>query len=195
MSDVEHFLEMLKRMRNNPTLNKVIPQLGEYYTKDCGARFVLEYASRFPDDVINKIKFEDMVKVFDQFGDETKRIYDFTVGIKKYELKAWTKWAHWSDDAFLNQFVKDISSIDNLNNLQWVFQKTTDITQESLHEYVIKALSSNKGRNMLANLKIDKVKKILNFTDKLLKPEEMVNNILRYFDNVEKFNAIFKVIE
>lgn len=47
-----------------------------------------------------------------------QRVYDFTVGMKKYELKAWIRWAHWSDEAFLNQFVKDIASIDNLNNLQ-----------------------------------------------------------------------------
>lgn len=116
--DVEHFLNLLNRLKNNPTLDKVIPQLGEYYTKDRGARFVLDYASRFQDNVINRIRFEEMVRVFNEFGDETKRVYDFTVGMKKYELKAWIRWAHWSDEAFLNQFVKDIASIDNLNNLQ-----------------------------------------------------------------------------
>ena len=108
--------------------------MGEFYNKDKGARFVLKYAAQFREGAINAIEFEKMVEIFDQFGNETKRVYDFVIDGKKYELKAWTKWAHWSDEAFLNQFVKDIASIGDLENLQWVFMKTEDITEESLYK-------------------------------------------------------------
>ena len=113
---------------------RVARKLGEFYNKDKGARFVLKYAAQFREGAINAIEFEKMVEIFDQFGNETKRVYDFVIDGKKYELKAWTKWAPWSDEAFLNQFVKDIASIGDLENLQWVFMKTEDITEESLYK-------------------------------------------------------------
>ena len=191
--DVEHFLNLLNRLKNNPTLDKVIPQLGEYYTKDRGARFVLDYASRFQDNVINRIRFEEMVKVFNEFGDETKRVYDFTVGMKKYELKAWTRWAHWSDEAFLNQFVKDIANINNLNNLQWVFMKTEDITNITLYQYVVKALSNSKGREMFSKVNIVKIKEIIKLKD--ITEVNKVDKLIDYLSKKENFDKIFKIVE
>lgn len=191
--DVEHFLNLLNRLKNNPTLDKVIPQLGEYYTKDRGARFVLDYASRFQDNVINRIRFEEMVKVFNEFGDETKRVYDFTVGMKKYELKAWTRWAHWSDEAFLNQFVKDIANIDNLNNLQWVFQKTEDITQISLHKNIFSALKTEKCEQLI-NEYISK-EKLEQMLGTKLKSKNSRDALVEFLEKGNNFESIFLIAE
>ena len=140
--------------------------------------------------------FEDMVKIFDEFGNETKRVYDFVIKEKKYELKAWTRWAHWSDEAFLNQFVKDIASIDKLGNLQWVFMKTENITEESLHKYIIRTLKSQKGRNELIRyLKLEQTKALFGFPPKIEDSNELVENIIKHFENKEKFYTLFKVVE
>lgn len=191
--DVEHFLNLLNRLKNNPTLDKVIPQLGEYYTKDRGTRFVLDYASRFQDNVINRIRFEEMVKVFNEFGDETKRVYDFAVGPVKYELKAWTRWAHWSDEAFLNQFVKDIASIDNLNNLQWVYMKTENITNITLYQYVVKALNNGKKLDKLSDIDVNKLIKLSGIED--INDANKADYLIRYLSDKSNFDKIFKVVE
>ncbi len=148
----------------------------------------------FSPDVINTIKFEQVVHMFGL--DEVKRVYDFMVDGKRYELKAWTKWAHWSDEAFLNQFVKDIANIDNLKNLQWVFMKTEDITEENLHKYVIKVLKSQQGRNKLIRcLELEKTKALFGFLKKIEDSNELVENIIKHFENKEKFYTLFKVVE
>lgn len=170
--------------------------MGEFYNKDKGARFVLKYAAQFPKGAINAIEFEKMVEIFDQFGNETKRVYDFVIDGKKYELKAWTKWAPWSDEVFLNQFVKDIASIGDLENLQWVFMKTENITEESLHKYIIRTLKSQKGRNELIRyLKLEQTKALFGFPKKIEDSNELVENIIKHFENKEKFYTLFKVVE
>ena len=180
-------------MKDNPTLDKVLPQLGEFYNKDKGARFVLKYAAQFPEGAINAIEFEKMVEIFDQFGNETKRVYDFVIKKKKYELKAWTKWAHWSDEAFLNQFVKDIASIGDLENLQWVFMKTEDITEESLHKYVIKAIDKNRDLKILVNMNSDKLTNTLGIKD--INNINKIEKLTKYFSDKDNFEKIFKVVE
>lgn len=136
-----------------------------------------------------------MVKIFDQFGNETKRVYDFVIGRTKYELKAWTKWAHWSDEAFLNQFVKDIASIGDLENLQWVFMRTEDITEENLHKYIISTLKSQQGRDRLSNLNLEKTVNLFSFSEKIKDSNKLVENIIKHFENKEKFYTLFKVVE
>ena len=134
-----------------------------------------------------------MVKIFDEFGNEMKRVYDFVIKEKKYELKAWTRWAHWSDEAFLNQFIKDIASIDNLKNLQWVFMKTEDITEENLYKYVIQALKNGAKSEKLLKIKADQVIKLTGIKD--INDANKVNHIVQYFSNKNNFRKIFNVVE
>lgn len=133
-----------------------------------------------------------MVKIFDQFGNETKRVYDFVIGRTKYELKAWTRWAPWSDEAFLNQFVKDISSIDNLKNLQWIFMRTEDINSITLHQYVINALNNSKGREALSKVNIVNIRKIPTLENVI--NENKVDMLVDFFIKKENFDIIFKVV-
>ena len=32
-------------------------------------------------------------------------------------------------------------------------------------------------------------------SEKIMKPEDMVENVIKYFDKIEKFNVVFKVVE
>lgn len=172
---------------------RVARKLGEFYNKDKGARFVLKYAAQFPEGAINAIEFEKMVEIFDQFGNETKRVYDFVIDGKKYELKAWTKWAPWSDEAFLNQFVKDITSIDNLKNLQWVFMKTEDITEENLYKYIIQALKNEAKSEKLLKIEVSQVIKLTGIEN--IDDANKVNHIVQYLSNKNNFRKIFNVAE
>ena len=96
----------------------------------------------------------------------------------------------------MNQFVKDIASIGDLENLQWVFMKTEDITEESLHKYIIRTLKSQKGRNELIRyLKLEQTKALFGFPQKIEDSNELVENIIKHFENKEKFYALFKVVE
>lgn len=104
---------------------------------------------------------------------------------------SWTKWAHWSDEAFLNQFVKDIAGIDHLNELQWVFQKTEDITQESLHGYVSKALKTKINTGNLAGVKTDKLMLLTGIRD--ITETNKMFHFIQYFSKKSNFDKIFKV--
>ncbi len=191
LEDVEDFLNLLDRLKDNSTLNKVLPQLGEFYNKDKGARFVLKYAGSFPPDVINTIKFEQVVHMFGL--DEVKRVYDFVIDGKKYELKAWTKWAHWSDDAFLNQFVKDIASIGDLENLQWVFMRTEDITEENLHKYIMNALKTEKCEQLM-NRYVSK-EKLEQLFGTEVKSKKLGNALAELLEQEKKLESIFIIAE
>ena len=134
-----------------------------------------------------------MVEIFKQFREETKRVYDFVIKEKKYELKAWTRWASWSDDAFLNQFVKDIASIGDWDNLQWVFMKTEDITEESLHKYVIKAIDKNRDLKIFNGLDVNKLKDKLGVIE--MDDSNKIEELIGYLGNDDNFKNIFKVVE
>ncbi len=191
LEDVEDFLNLLNRLKDNRTLDRVLPQLGEFYNKDKGARFVLKYAGSFPPDVINTIKFEQVVHMFGL--DEVKRVYDFVIDGKKYELKAWTKWAHWSDDAFLNQFVKDIASIGDLENLQWVFMRTEDITEENLHKYIMNALKTEKCEQLM-NRYVSK-EKLEQLFGTEVKSKKLGNALAELLEQEKKLESIFIIAE
>lgn len=133
------------------------------------------------------------MEIFKQFREETKRVYDFVIKEKKYELKAWTKWASWSDEAFLNQFVKDIVSIDKLDNLQWIFMKTEDITKESLHKYVIKAIDKNRDLKILKELDVNKLKDKLGIIE--MDDSNKIEALIGYLSDDDNFKNIFKVVE
>ena len=46
--------------------------------------------------------------------------------------------------AFLNQFLKDLTLVDNLRNLRWVFDKKSSFTQSDyLRQQVMKAIKDN----------------------------------------------------
>ena len=111
----------------------------------------------------------------------------------KYELKAWTKWAPWSDEAFLNQFVKDITSIDNLKNLQWVFMKTEDITEENLYKYIIQALKNEAKSEKLLKIEVSQVIKLTGIEN--IDDANKVNHIVQYLSNKNNFRKIFNVAE
>lgn len=36
---------------------------------------------------------------------------------------------------------------------------------------------------------------MLDLSEKIMKPEDMVENVIKYFDKIEKFNVVFKVVE
>jgi len=91
--------------------------------------------------------------------------------------------------------VKDLSNqnLDKLEDLQWVFKKTSGITEEVLKDKVIGALESTAGREALKQVPLQKV---IEFTKlKNLSEASKVQTLINYFKNVDNFKTVFKVVE
>lgn len=103
--------------------------------------------------------------------------------------------AGWSDNVIYDQFVKDISNqtLDKLEDLQWVFKRTSGITDDVLKDKVIGALESTAGREALKQVPLQKV---IEFTKlKNLSEASKVQTLINYFKNVDNFKTVFKVVE
>lgn len=73
---------------------------------------------------------------------------------------------------------------------------TCVVTEENLHKYIIGALKSQKGINELIRcLKLEKTKALFGFPQKIEDSNELVENIIKHFENKEKFYTLFKVVE
>ena len=105
-------------------------------------------------------------------------------------MKCWSSWFNWSDGVVLEQLVKDLRGINNLEDLQWIFKKTDGITEDILKQNLKKALTDSKGIEALQQIPKEKLTTLFN-----LEKEGILNanNIEKFIDN--NFNTIFKVVE
>ena len=144
------------------------------------------------------VKFEvkELIETTTEQGEKlVTRRYDAIINGAKHEMKCWREWQGWSDNIIRNQFVNDLSNqtLDNLEDLQWVFKKTAGITDDVLKNKVIGALKKD----------IPKLKEALNFNtvkklfpgDELIDETNYTERLIKNFEKAENFNKVFKVVE
>ena len=125
------------------------------------------------------------------------RVYDAVVWVDgravRYELKSWSRWAHWSDGAFRGQFLKDLASMAKGNPVKWVFDGTK-LDRATVKRHVLEALREPGFRQ-----EVDEVLKGKNASEqfqKLLKQEIMDSDqLLGALENDQVFDVIFEIAE
>lgn len=110
-----------------------------------GGKFQLEYAAKLIDDGA-KIKFEvsnlsdDLKRIYDI---EVKKIVDKQLITKNLELK---NWGNFYPETIKNQFVKDLQKMNELGDIQWIFNKTKGIDNiQTLKTNVLNSLKKADG--------------------------------------------------
>ena len=93
----------------------------------------------------------------------------------------------------MNQFVKDIASIGDLENLQWVFMRTEDITEENLHKYIMNALKTEKCEQLM-NRYVSK-EKLEQLFGTEVKSKKLGNALAELLEQEKKLESIFIIAE
>jgi hypothetical protein len=117
------------------------------------------------------------------------------IDVVRANPKLWIeyKWSSTSETVsrskFLDEFVsRDLTKIDNLNNLQWRI-KGEKLTKNKVVEY----LSSPEGRIELKKISATQANRILGRTDLSdLNKDAIADAFISYFNNDTNFTSIFK---
>lgn len=171
----------MNKLKEVPGLDKVIADMGQYWSKFRGGIFQLDYAEQLLNSG-KKISFE-----VSDLSDDLKRIYDITYDsfekgrtiTKRLELKNWN---NFYPATIKSQLVKDLAKMENLGEIQWIFNKTDNISDLSkLKDNVLQALKKADGSAVdeLDNIPLDKVDDL--FGD--------------YVDGITQFNKSEKILE
>lgn len=111
-----------------------------------------------------------------------------------YEIK---NWSQWYPETIWKQFIRDIQAIQNLEELKWVFHKTTGGDKENLKERILSTLKKADGTpvdeiNLICDtpISLNKIRKT--FGDDNI---EDAQSLLRKLENDKIFNMIFNVVE
>lgn len=198
-TSAEELAELVRKMnklKEVPGLNKVIADMGKYWTTFKGGQFQLDYAEKLFN-IGKKISFE-----VSDLSDNLKRVYDITFEeiidelpkIKKLELKNWN---NFYPETIKSQLIKDLVKMEELGDIQWIFNKTDNIPDMSaLKTKVLNALKDAKG-NPIDELEdlfdnptsLNNVKKV--FGEDVNSP----NDLLVKLSSNDVFSKIFKVVE
>ena len=197
---VEAFLEktdrtLLDKLADIPGFDKVLEDMAQQGGKFVGGRFLLEYFAQLADqfdDVAFEVSTALMVN-----GKNVGRIYDAVVHVGgqeiRFELKCWSRWAHWSDGAFRGQFLKDLASMAKGNPVKWVFDGSK-LDRATIKRHVLEAMREPGFRR-----EVDEVLKGKNVGEqfqKLLKQEIMDSDqLLGALENDQVFDIIFEIAE
>ncbi|GET46193.1 hypothetical protein [Capnocytophaga felis] len=186
----------LEKLKNVPGFDKVITDMAQHWKKFKGGKFQLEYATKLLEEGAS-IRFE-----VSNLSDDIKRIYDIEIKkrvngrteITNLELK---NWSNFYPETIKNQFVKDLQKMGELGNIQWIFNKTNNISDISvLKTNVIKALKKADGTPIE---EISKLFKNDGFKDKVIlwmnTNEVSSNSFLDWLDKPENFNKFFEIVE
>lgn len=199
---IESFLKtidvkILDKLADAPGFGRVISDMGEWWTKFHGGKFALEYASK----QIKKgkvLKFE-----VSNLSDDLKRIYDIVIEdvlpngnkiTKNLELKNWNK---FFPDSIKKQFTKDLQKMDELGDIQWIFNKKgVNSTISELKENVIKSLKKADGSPIdeLNVVKFEQVKKLFP-TDNSIKPFNFKQKLIEKLQDDTIFEKIFTITD
>ncbi|GIM53349.1 hypothetical protein CAPN004_23780 [Capnocytophaga cynodegmi] len=159
----------------------------------------MEYFSKKIENLQGKLRFEaPQTLVID--GKEVARIYDATIEnageITKYELK---NWAGWYPSSIKNQFIKDIQSIEKLDELKWVFNTTSGVNKTNLKEKIISTLRKADGTPIEELNKLFKGSNQKLMKDKFSKifgePIEDSDDLLKSIEKSDNFEKIFEIVE
>ncbi len=195
-TEFTHIVEKLNRLKKLDGIETLISDMGSYWTKFKGSEFVLDYASKLDEALITgkRVKFEVKELIRNASGDVVDRIYDLTIDGTKYEMKAWSKWQRWSDGVIRKQFVRDLAnpSLSKLDDLNWVFKKTEDITDATLKAKVINALKNDLSKIEEA-FDEDMVKKLFP-ADNTIRRTNYAEKLIENLDRAENFKRVFTVV-
>ncbi|MFW5701074.1 MAG: hypothetical protein ACOCWM_05230 [Cyclobacteriaceae bacterium] len=153
----EELLDVLNLAINNPrkgmelVLNDLCCNTNFKYI---GAEYVLRYAK----------DNWDIVVAFEERVSNGSRIIDIVSSESPFrrELKSWASFADKYKSGFLKEFVEDLNSIDDIEDMGWFFDKKGDFSDpDYLKKMVLGTLKSDNGRHALESL--SKVKKELYF--------------------------------
>jgi len=132
-------------------------------------------------------------------SDDIKRIYDIEIQVaegffKKLELKNWSK---FYPDSIINQFVKDLQKMENLGDIQWIFNKIgVNLELAGLKDNVIKALKKQDGTPIdeLGNMSKEQVKKLFpELTE--VSSTNIKEKVLEGLSDDKNFKVIFQIVE
>ncbi|MEM9389437.1 MAG: fibronectin type III domain-containing protein [Bacteroidota bacterium] len=189
----------LHKLKEIPGLEYVISDMGTYWTKFKGAKFVIDYVSDKGDNFIAKIRrFESPTEITLSDGTTKLRKYDIelTDGTQ-IEFKDWSDWKSWSDDTFKKQFVNDLANPEftELGRLKWVFNRT-NIDEVTLKDNILRVLKKADGGPIdeLSSITLDRVKKLFPDDVDFITSENYLDILI---DNLEKrdvFKQIFEVV-
>ncbi|MFK8299070.1 hypothetical protein ACI76O_11870, partial [Capnocytophaga cynodegmi] len=188
--------KILDKLVEVPGFDKVITDMAQHWKKFRGGKFQLEYFSKKIENLQGKLRFEaPQTLVID--GKEVARIYDATIEnageITKYELK---NWAGWYPSSIKNQFIKDIQSIEKLDELKWVFNTTSGVNKTNLKEKIISTLKKADGTPIEELNRLFDEESIVKKLKKTFGDEiETPNDLIKKLDDEKIFNQIFEVAE
>ena len=186
---------LLERLAGFEGFDRVLTDMAQHWGKLTGGRFQLRYFAqqlgRF-----DKVIFEAPVDLVVN-GRVVGRVYDAVAWVDgravRYELKSWSRWAHWSDGAFCGQFLKDLASMAKGNPVRWVFDGSK-LDRATVKRHVLEALREPGFRQ-----EVDEVLKGKNASEqfqKLLKQEIMDSDqLLGALENDQVFDVIFEIAE
>ena len=185
----------MNKLKEVPGLNKVIADMGQYWSKFRGGIFQLDYAEQLLNSG-KKISFE-----VSDLSDNLKRIYDITFEevingvptLKKLELKNWN---NFYPATIKSQLVKDLAKMKELGEIQWIFNKTDNITDLSkLKDNVLQALKKVDGSA------VDELKELFKnpeMSSKIAKWMEVEratsNSFIEWLGKSENFDKIFEIV-
>ncbi len=158
-----------------------------------GARFVVDYVYNLVQKnsaLLTKIVFEQAEDILID-GKNIGRIYDIAIDGIKYELKNWSR---FFPSTIRTQFIRDLSNIDNLAQLKWVFNKTDGMPDiGTLKKKVIDVLESASGKEALKQVPLEK---IADFTKlKNLNEATKVQAFISHMKDINNFKKVFNVVE
>ena len=189
--------KILERLKNTPGFDKVLEDMAQHWKKFKGEKFLLEYFSKKIENLQGSLCFEvSQALMID--GKEVARIYDATVEyagkITKYELKNWTGWYPAS---IRKQFIRDIQSVEKLDELKWVFNTTSGVNKGNLKEKIISTLKKNDGKPIeeLEKITLEQVKKIFPKEARTINRNNRLDFLMKKLEDDQIFNQIFEVVE
>ena len=114
--------------------------------------------------------------------------------ITKYDLK---KWAGWYPASIRKQFIRDIQSVEKLDELKWVFNTTSGVNKENLKEKIINTLKKNDGKPIeeLEKITLEQVKKIFPKEARTINKNNRLDFLMKKLEDDQIFNQIFEVVE
>ena len=106
-------------------------------------------------------------------------------------------WAKWYPSTIKNQFIKDLQSIKNLDELKWVFNTTSGVTKANLKSKIISTLRKADGKAIeeLGNISLDQVKKLFKNEAKVINKGNRIEFLLKKLEDDKVFNEIFEIVE
>jgi len=182
----EELLDVLNLAINNPrkgmelVLNDLCCNTNFKYI---GAEYVLRYAK----------DNWDIVVAFEERVSNGSRIIDIVSSESPFrrELKSWASFADKYKSGFLKEFAEDLTSVDDIEEMGWFFDKKGDFADpDYLKMKVLETLASEKGKEALQIITKQKASDLFNKNLMDLTDDELVSNIIQNIDT--NFNNIFQ---